>query len=152
MSDGLNRCEFLGNIAEPELKMTQAGTAVLKFSMAVNSSFIDKNETRQERTEWVRCTMFGKRAEGLAKHLKKGDRLYVAGEMRTSSYEKDGEKRYSTEIVVNELVFAGSKKADGDAPSGGGYERRPAPPPTPASSSGSDDFGGSQGGDDEIPF
>ncbi len=148
MSDGLNRCEFLGNIAEPELKMTQSGAAVLKFSLAVNSSYLDKNQTRQERTEWVRCTMFGKRAEGLAKHLKKGDRLFVAGEMRTSSYEKDNEKRYSTEVVLNELVFAG----------GGKGGQRQSDDSTPASrapaASGGGDFGdySSGVGEDEIPF
>lgn len=119
MSEGLNKTLLLGNLgSDPELKMSQGGQAVLKLRLATSSSFLDKNQTRQERTEWHRVTLFGKRAEALAKFLVKGDRIFVEGELRTSSYEKDGEKRYSTEIVASNVILngkgGGGRKDDSD--------------------------------------
>lgn len=114
MSEGFNKWIGMGNLgADPELKMTAGGQAVLKLRIACTENFVDKNQTRQERTEWVRVTVFGKRGEGLAKHLAKGDRILVEGRLQTSSYEKDGQKHYSTEVVATEIRFAGGgKKSD----------------------------------------
>ncbi len=177
MAEGLNKVMLLGNLgADPELKMTQGGQAVLKLRLATTETYLDKNQTRQERTEWHSVTMWGKRGEALSKFLTKGERIFVEGSLRTSSYEKNGEKRYSTEINATNIILAGRGKGqgagdfEGGGGGGGGYDRRPsggggggggggnrdqgrqapsAPPAAPA-----DDFGdySGGGGDDEIPF
>lgn len=113
MSEGLNRCTILGNLgADPELRMTQNGQAILKLRVATTESYLDKSNARQERTEWHAVTMFGPRGEGLAKMLRKGERIYVEGGLRTSSYEKDGEKRYRTEIVATNVLLCGGSRGD----------------------------------------
>lgn len=174
MAEGLNKVMLLGNLgADPELKMTQGGQSVLKLRLATTETYLDKNQTRQERTEWHSVTMWGKRGEALAKFLTKGERIFVEGSLRTSSYEKNGEKRYSTEINATNVILAGRGKGQGAGDDmggggGGGYERRPAPPrdsrdsrdsgrqqsaPPAADRAPADDFNDYSGaGDDEIPF
>lgn len=154
MPEGLNRVFLLGNLgADPELKVTQGGQSVLKLRLATTESYLDKNNTRQERTEWHSVTVWGKRGEGLAKHLAKGSRVFVEGRISTTSYEKDGEKRYRTEIVATDIKFAGGTRGDGDdrqqprasAPrygtSGHGASAKHSAPADEA-----------PGEDDEIPF
>jgi single-strand DNA-binding protein len=168
MAEGLNKVLLLGNLgADPELKVTQGGQSVLKLRLATTESYLDRNNTRQERTEWHRVTLWGKRAEALSKFLQKGERIFVEGRIQTSSYEKDGEKRYSTEVVANNIILAGRAKGTGsgagagmgdEGGGGGGFERRPREsgrqPSAPPAQNGADDFGGDfgGGGDDEIPF
>lgn len=121
MADGLNRYTGIGNLgADPELKVTASGQAILKITVACNTSYFDKaTESRKEVVEWVRGTVFGKRAEGLAKVLNKGDRVYFEGALRTSSYEKEGVKHYSTEVVVDNVILAGGGKRNSDADDSG---------------------------------
>ena len=175
MAEGLNRVLLLGNLgADPELKVTQGGQAVLKLRLATTESYLDKSNTRQERTEWHSITVWGRRGEALAKILAKGRSIFVEGSLRTSSYEKDGEKRYRTEVIANNIILAGSGRGAGDQPyegggGGGGGERRydraapraggggggtpgSTPAPSPAADPGFDDYGAGGGGDDEIPF
>lgn len=121
MADGLNKVMLLGNLgADPELRVTQGGSAVLNLRLATTESYLDKNNTRQERTEWHRVTLWGKRGEALSKFLKKGDKLFIEGGIRTSSYEKSGEKRYSTEINATNVILCGkggtASQASDDAP------------------------------------
>jgi len=169
MAEGLNRVTLLGNLgADPELRMTQGGQAILKLRLATSETYLDKSNQRQERTEWHSITVWGKRGEALAKILVKGSRIYVEGGLRTSSYDdKNGEKRYRTEIVASNVLLAGGTRADGapreggqrEAPpprerTGGGYreqfrQQRQAPPPA---DNFNDDYGDGFGGDDEIPF
>ncbi|MBX3214791.1 MAG: single-stranded DNA-binding protein [Labilithrix sp.] len=166
MAEGLNKVMLLGNLgADPELRVTQGGQAILKLRLATTETYLDRNNTRQERTEWHSVTLWGKRGEALSKFLTKGERVFVEGSLRTSSYEKDGEKRYRTEIVASNIILGGRGRG-GDAGDGGGYERRApqrdsgggggggrgpareqsAPPPA-------EDFGDfAGGGDDDIPF
>lgn len=115
MSDGLNKVMCLGNLgADPELRMTQSGQAVLKMRVAASESYLDSNKVRQERTEWFFVTVWGKRAEGLNKILKKGDRIFVEGRLQTSSYDdRDGNKRYRTEVVAQEVLLCGGGKGNG---------------------------------------
>lgn len=159
MADGLNKVLLLGNLgADPELRVTPGGQAVLKLRIATTESYLDQSNTRQERTEWHRVTIWGKRGEALAKFLGKGDRIFVEGSIRTSSYEKNGEKRYSTEVVANNIILAGGGRRQ---PSEGGEAprsyARAAPPSAqadePMDAAPSNDFDvPSGGGDDEIPF
>ena len=169
MAEGLNRVLLLGNLgADPELRVTPGGQAVLKLRLATTESYLDRSNTRQERTEWHRITIWGKRGEALAKILTKGDRLFIEGRIQTSSYEKNGEKRYSTDIIANNVILAGGgrrgERSEGDAPrssyasrggGGGGGGGAPASrQEEPAFDAGpGDDFdAGGGGGDDEIPF
>jgi single-strand DNA-binding protein len=138
---------------------------VLKLRLATNETYLDRNNVRQERTEWHRVTVWGRRAEALGKILQKGDLLFVEGRLQTSSYDKNGEKRYSTEVVAVNIVLPGSGRgARGEGPraegpregGGGGRARRDTEAPAEPFA---DDFeGGGSGGagsgstDDDIPF
>src|SRR5580704_15309953 len=127
MAEGLNRVMLIGNLgADPDLKVTPGGQAILKLRLATNESYLDRNNVRQERTEWHRVTVWGRRAEALGKILQKGDSLFVEGRLQTSSYEKNGEKRYSTEVVANNIVLPGRGRGEGARDGGGGGGARPA--------------------------
>jgi single-strand DNA-binding protein len=170
MPEGLNRVMLLGNLgADPELRVTPGGQAVLKLRLATNESYLDRNNVRQERTEWHRVTIWGRRAEALGKFLQKGDSLFVEGRLQTSSYEKNGEKRYSTEIVANNIILSGGRGRGAEAgamregASRGGRGERDAPSEAPpddygdlhgsSGGPGGQAGGGSAGGgDDDIPF
>jgi single-strand DNA-binding protein len=122
MAEGLNRVMLLGNLgADPELRMTSGGQAVLKLRLATSETYMDKNRARQERTEWHNVVIWGKRAEALAKILTKGTRIFVEGGLRTSSYEdRDGNKRYRTEVVSTNILLQGSGGGGGRGAGGGG--------------------------------
>lgn len=139
---------LLGNLgADPELRVIQGGTAVLRLRLATSESYLDKNRVRQERTEWHSVTVWGKRADALAKILSKGSRIFIEGGLRTSNYEdRNGEKRYRTEIVATNIVLAGGGRGRGSAPpssQGDDYE----PPAQYGRGDDEPDYG-----DDDIPF
>ncbi|MFZ5894248.1 MAG: single-stranded DNA-binding protein [Myxococcota bacterium] len=156
MADGLNRVMLLGNLgADPELRMTPSGQAVLKLRLATSESYLDRNKVRQERTEWHSVVVWGKRAEALNKILSKGSRVFIEGGLRTSSYDdREGNKRYRTEIVASNLILAGGARGGGGAPRAGGDDYGGPPEGGGPSSGGGGyddaDYGG--GGDDDIPF
>lgn len=153
MAEGLNKVMLLGNLGQdPELRMTSSGQAVLKLRLATSETYLDRNKVKQERTEWHSVVVWGKRGEGLAKILTKGSRIFVEGGLRTSSYDdKDGGKRYRTEIVANNVILSGggerggsrggSRQEESDEPAGGGG----------FGGSGTDEFGGPADTDD-VPF
>jgi single-strand DNA-binding protein len=145
MSEGLNRVTLLGNLgADPELRYTQGGGAVLNIRLATTESYLDKDKQRKERTDWHSVTVWGKRAEALAKLIGKGSQVLVEGRLSTSSYEKDGEKRYRTEVLTTNLVLVGSRG-----------ERRPTvqePREERRAPAAGLDVGGGFGGGDDIPF
>src|SRR5579863_1484029 len=124
MAEGSNRVMLIGNLgADPDLKVTPGGQAILKLRLATNESYLDRNNVRQERTEWHRVTVWGRRAEALGKLLQKGDSLFIEGRLQTSSYDKNGEKRYSTEVVANNVILSGGGRgARGEGPRAGGGE------------------------------
>jgi len=173
MAEGLNRVTLLGNLgAEPELRMTNGGTGVLKLRLATSETYLDRNKQRQERTEWHRVVVWGRRAEALGKILTKGDRILIEGSLRTSSYDdKDGNKKYTTEIVANNVVLNGRGGGGGGGGgsgggSGSGYSGGGGGGARGGSDEGSGGGGGRGGGggggfdeadygtpdDDDIPF
>ncbi len=132
MAEGLNRVMLLGNLgADPELRMTSGGQAVLKLRLATSETYLDRNRQRQERTEWHNVVVWGKRAEALSKIISKGTRIFVEGGLRTSSYDdREGNKRYRTEIVASNILLQGQGRGGpggGGAPGGGGGGFRDAP-------------------------
>ena len=180
MAEGLNRVMLLGNLgADPELKMTSGGQAVLKLRLATSETYLDRNKVRQERTEWHSVVVWGKRAEALGKFLTKGSRLFIEGGLRTSNYDdKDGNKRYRTEIVASNIILSGGGggrgggggSAGGGGGGGGDYTDDFGAPSgggsgggrggggggggggAPSGGGGYDDHDYGGGGDDDIPF
>lgn len=140
MSEGLNRVLLLGNLgADPEVRVTAGGQAVCNLRLATSETYLDKNKVRQERTEWHRVAIWGNRGEALGKILHKGDRVFIEGRMQTSSYEKNGEKRYSTDIVATNVILNGSARG--------------APAPTAPAPAPSEEASAETGtGADDIPF
>ena len=158
---GGNKVILIGNLgSDPELRYTPGGQAVCDLRMATNESWTDKNGQKQERTEWHRVVFWGKPAEILKQYVAKGQRLYVEGRLQTRSWEdKEGNKRYSTEVVGNDFMFlgggaggAGARAERAPGGGGGGFRGRPngpsgddAPPPDDAGIPGPP-------GDDDVPF
>jgi len=106
---GVNKVILIGNLgADPEMRYTPGGAAVCELRLATNESWTDKKGERQERTEWHRVVVWGKRAEVVSKYLSKGRQVYVEGRIRTRSWEdKEGNKRYTTEIIADNVQFLG---------------------------------------------
>lgn len=116
----VNKAIVMGNLgADPELRYTQGGAAVCNLRVATNERWRDKDGAQQERTEWHAIVVFGKQAENCEKYLKKGRSVFVEGRIQTRDWEdKDGNKRYTTEIVAQTVQFL---SGGGDYDDGGGY-------------------------------
>jgi len=108
---GVNKVFLIGNVgASPEIKTFDNGGSVANLSLATSEIWKDKNGEVQTATEWHRLSAFGKLVDVIEKYVKKGDKIYVEGKNKTRSWEdKDGIKRYTTEIVIRELTMLGSK-------------------------------------------
>lgn len=125
MSEGYNRVLLLGNLgADPELKMPQGGMSVLKLRLATTERYQDKSGVWQGKTEWHSVVVWGKRAESLHKILSKGSTIFVEGSLHTSSYEKDGETRYRTEVTAKSVILGG--RGQGGDSGGSQRQERPA--------------------------
>ena len=161
MARGINKVILVGNLgADPETRYTPSGTAITTIRIATSESWKDKQTgEQQERTEWHRVKFFGRLAEIAGEYLKKGGQVYVEGRLRTEEYEKDGVKRWSTDIVADEMQMLGSRGAGMGGEGGGTGERRergpargpqsaPAPRSAPAAAAPAHD----SFDDDEIPF
>ena len=119
---GVNKAIIVGRLGrDPEIRYSQQGTAVVNFSIATSEEWYDKaSGEKKERTQWHRIVVFGKIAESCGKYLAKGRQVYVEGRLQTSSYEKDGQTHYSTDIVANTVQFLGGKQDGGAMNSSGG--------------------------------
>lgn len=128
----------VGNLGQdPELRYTQAGQAVCTLSIATNEKWLDKAGNPQERTTWFKVTVWGKQGENCEKYLAKGRSVLVEGRIQTDSYEKDGVKHYTWEVVADRVQFL-----SGDSGNSGGGKKR-----TPPANHDQGSFN-----DDDIPF
>lgn len=144
---GINKCIVVGTLGgDPEVRYTGAGTAVASFSLAVNESWKDKNGEKQERTEWIRCTAFGKVAEIVGEYCHKAGQLYIEGKMRTDKFtDKEGIERYATKVLVDVVQLLGSAPERGEKNAGNAKPKREPPKDCPQPGQGSFE-------DDDIPF
>jgi single-strand DNA-binding protein len=163
VSRSLNKAMIIGNLgSDPEIRSTGSGTRVANFSVATSRSWTGRDGSQQEKTEWHRLVAWDKLADIAERFLKKGDRVYVEGEIEYRSYEdKDGVTKYSTEIRVREMIMLGGREGGSDFGGGGGYQggatarRQPAAAkPAEKSQGGYEDFEGGNfpEGDDDLPF
>jgi len=164
MARGINKVIVVGNLGgDPETRYMPSGSAVTNMTVATNESWKDKQTGEQkERTEWHKVAMFGRLAEIAAEYLRKGSQVYIEGKLRTRKWQgQDGQDRYTTEIIADEMQMLGGRGGAGGGGSfgggsggsggggqqgggqqGGGQQGGGSAPPQP----GPDDF------DDDIPF
>ena len=109
---GVNKVTLLGNLgADPETKKTASGQNITLFNLATSNAWTNREGQRQEHTEWHRIVVWGKLAETCAEYLSKGRKVYIEGRLQTRSWEDDkGQKRYTTEIVANQVLFLGGNQ------------------------------------------
>ncbi len=143
---GVNKVILVGNLgANPEMRFTQGGQAVANLRLATTERWTDRNGQKQEQTEWHRVVVWGKQAEICGQYLTKGRQIYVEGRIRTRQWQdQQGQKRYTTEIVAQNVQMLGSRQ-DGAA-AGPREDAGAQAAPDEATA----DFGG--GPDDDIPF
>jgi single-strand DNA-binding protein len=143
----VNKVILVGRLGkDPELRYTPSGTAVATFSLATDESFKDRNGDKQQRTEWHNIVIWRQLAEICGKYLHKGKQIYLEGKIQTRSYDRDGNKRYITEIVADQMQMLGSRGDSAAGPSSC------SPPPEPQQSQGNSFDEPAFNPDDEIPF
>ena len=152
----VNKVILIGNLGrDPETRYMPDGAAITNISVATTDTWKDKQGEKQERTEWHRVAFFGRLAEIAGEYLKKGSQVYVEGRLQTRKWQdKDGNDKYTTEIVADRMQMLGSRQGMGAAasvppPERGGGESgsaRPAAKPAPKGGGKFDDF------EDDIPF
>ena len=141
MARGVNKAIILGNLGQdPEVRYSQGGKALCNLSIATSEKWKDKDSGEdQERTEWHRIVAFGRLAEVMGEHLHKGSQVYIEGKIQTRKWQdRDGNDRYTTEIVANDMQMLGSRQG-GNPQSGGAQQNRQEEQPQ-------EEF------DDDIPF
>ena len=158
----VNKVILIGNLGrDPETRYLPNGDAVTSISVATTETWKDKNGDKQEKTEWHRVSLFRRLGEIAGEYLKKGSQVYIEGRIEYREYEKDGQKRYTTDIIANEMKMLGSRQGGGEPVDrdSGGEERRER-----AMAGGGGGGGGTRSGggapakkkvddfDDDIPF
>jgi single-strand DNA-binding protein len=169
MARGINKVILVGNLGQdPEVRYTANGAAVANITVATSEQWTDKQSgQKQERTEWHRVVLFGRLGEIAGEYLRKGSQVYLEGKLQTRKWQdQNGQDRYTTEIVANEMQMLGGRAGAGGAadynapaqgqnfgggrpaaaPQGGGRSAPAQQPAQPAGGSNFDDF------DDDIPF
>lgn len=110
---GVNKVIIIGRLGQdPEMKAIGQGTTVTRLNIATSENWTGKDGQKQERTEWHRVVVWGKLAEICGKYLAKGRQVYVEGRLQTRSWEDNGQKKYSTEIVATTVQFLGSANSE----------------------------------------
>jgi single-strand DNA-binding protein len=154
MARSVNKIILLGNVGkDPEIRATGGGMIVANFSLATTDRAKDATGNWTDKTEWHNLVAFQRTAEIVRDYVKKGSKLYVEGKIQTRSWDdkNSGEKKYRTEVLVNELVLLTGKGEGGDG--GGNYNRGGNSSYDQRSSGGADDLVSStEITDDDIPF
>lgn len=124
---GVNKVILVGNLGnDPEVRYMPNGNAVANLSLATSESWKDQQGQMQERTEWHRLTMYRRLAEVAGEYLKKGSQIYVEGKLQTRKWQdQQGQDRYTTEIIVDQMQMLGGREGGGQGGQGGGYQQRP---------------------------
>ena len=157
MARGINKVILIGNLGQdPEVKYMPNGGAVANVTVATSESWKDKNTgEQQERTEWHRVVFFRRLAEIAGEYLKKGSKVYIEGRLQTRKWQdQQGNDRYTTEIIANDMQMLDSRGGGGGASAGGGQYGGGQQPQQPQQPAGSSTGGGFDDGgfDDDIPF
>lgn len=134
----MNKVTLIGRLTKDPDTKTAVTTTVTSFTLAVNRKFVKEGEQRQ--ADFIMCKAFGKTAEFCAKYYTKGQQVAISGRINTGSYEKDGQKIYTTDVIVEDAYFADSKRNDGGGDSGGN------------SAAGTPGFLPLDNGEEELPF
>ena len=154
MARGINKVIIVGNLGgDPETRYMPSGSAVTNLTVATNESWKDKQTGEQkDRTEWHKVAMFNRLAEIAAEYLRKGSQVYIEGKLRTRKWQdKNGQDRWTTEIIADEMQMLGGRGGAGGGAGGGGGSApmssgQDSGPPSAPPQTGPDDF------DDDIPF
>lgn len=151
-SRGVNKVVIIGNCGgDPEMKQMPNGNAVANVTIATSESWKDKNTGQQtEHTEWHKVVFFNRLAEIVGQYVKKGSKIYIEGKLKTRSWEQDGVKRYTTEVVANEMQMLDSRQQGAGQPQKPNYtQQQPGPgqPAQPGQKAGSGNWL-----DDDLPF
>ena len=152
MARGVNKAILIGNLGrDPETRYTQGGSAVARFSIATSESWRDKQTgEQQERTEWHNVVCFARLAEIAGEYLKKGSKVYIEGRIQTRKWQdQNGQDRYTTEIIANEMQMLDSRGGGGGG-SGAGFDQD-APPRAAGASAGGSPSRGKPRNDSQPP-
>lgn len=147
----VNKVILVGNLGrDPEVRRMPSGDAMVSLSIATTDTWKDKSGERQEKTEWHRIVIFGRLAEVAGEYLKKGSQTYFEGRLQTRKWtDKEGQEKYTTEVVADRMQMLGSRPASGGGGDFGGSQS----PSKGATPSGSGEFsGGLDDLEDDIPF
>ena len=141
----VNKAILVGRLGkDPELRYTQSGSAVASFTMATDRTWKGQDGEKQKETTWHNITVWGKRAEVVKEYLTKGQQIYIEGRISNRSYDdKEGNKKYLSEVVVEDFQFLGSRGDSGGGSAGPSGQPGPDLPPPPA---------GEASDDDDLPF
>jgi single-strand DNA-binding protein len=154
MARGVNKVILVGNLGrDPEMKYTASGAAIANITVATSESWNDKQTGEKvEKTEWHRVVAFQRLAEIMGEYLRKGSQVYIEGKLQTRKWQdQNGQDRYSTEVVANDMQMLGARGGEGGGGrgqgGGGGFRNNPQNQQTQAQPKPDNDFA-----DDDIPF
>jgi single-strand DNA-binding protein len=149
----LNKVSLIGNLGQdPEVRTSPNGTKIVRISLATTRRWTDRQtQERKDHTEWHRVVFFNRTAEVVEQYLRKGSQVYIEGRIQTQKYQaKDGQDRYSTDIIAEQMQMLGSRSGGSsnfsDNAQASAPAAAPASPSAPGAFQGPDDF------DDDIPF
>ena len=144
---GVNKVILIGNLGrDPEVRYTKSGTSVATLNLATSESWTDQNGQKQERTEWHRVVAWSKLADIAKEYLTKGNQVYLEGTLQTRSWDdRDGNKRYTTEIKADQMIMLGGRRDESS--DRGGSSSSPSSPPGPEESP--EPFNATE---DDVPF